>query len=294
MYRRLICLCLCTYLLSYALAQSCEAPFPSHPDPSLEQAVLDSAPILSDNTSLTESDPFMLRAAARKMSNINIEIVSDPVCPWCYIGKKKLDQAIEEYQVENPDTTFTKTWKSFYVKPNSPLTGVTVLPHLAHQYGETMASVMTQRIRTMGADVGIDFKCEGKTGRTRDAHRVIQLAKLKHPELTTGIVQALFEAYWETSPGADITSHEDITKAGVKAGLDETEVREWLASDNGGKEADAEARALYISGVPNYKIGKYSVSGAQDSSSFVKIFNNIKAVENGEPEPWSWGSCVGQ
>ncbi|OKL55326.1 hypothetical protein UA08_09367 [Talaromyces atroroseus] len=224
------------------------------------------------------------------MTNFNIEIVSDPVCPWCYIGKKKLDKAIEIHQSTHPYDTFTRTWKPFYVKPHSPEKGVPVLPNLRKQYGTMMANMMTERVRSIGADAGINFKFEGKTGRTRDAHRLIQLGKTKSPEMQTRVVEELFASYWEGE--ADITSHEDLTKAGVKAGLDEAEVKEWLANDRGGKEVDAEAGMARVNGVPNYRVGKYTVSGAQDPGAFLKIFHKIKAIENGEPE--GWGSCVGQ
>ncbi|KAL5316078.1 hypothetical protein ACEPPN_016955 [Leptodophora sp. 'Broadleaf-Isolate-01'] len=224
------------------------------------------------------------------MTNFNIEIVSDPVCPWCYIGKKKLDMAIETHQSLHPEDTFTRTWKPFYVKPHSPEKGVPVLPNLRKQYGEMMANMMAERVKGIGADVGIDFKFAGKTGRTRDAHRLIQLGKMKSPQMQTRVVEELFSSYWEGE--ADITSHEDLAQAGVKAGLNPGEVKEWLASDEGGKEVDAEAGAAHVNGVPNYRVGKYTIGGAQDPAAFLKIFNRIKATENGEPE--GWGSCVGQ
>ena len=153
-----------------------------------------------------------------------------------------------------------------------------------------MANMMAERVRRIGADVGIDFKFAGKTGRTRDAHRLIQLGKTKSPQMQTRVVEELFSSYWEGE--ADITSHEDLSQAGVKAGLDEVEVKEWLASDKGGKAVDAEAGTAHVNGVPNYRVGKYTVEGAQDPGAFLKIFNKIKAMENGESE--GWGSCVGQ
>lgn len=101
-----------TYLLCYALAES----YPGAPFPEL----LNPTP---NNVSSCEQQPFMLRPTLRKMTNFNIEIVSDPVCPWCYIGKKNLDKAIETYQASHPEDTFTRSWKPFYVKPHSPLKG---------------------------------------------------------------------------------------------------------------------------------------------------------------------------
>jgi hypothetical protein len=180
-----------TYLLYYVLAESCpQAPLHGLPDPALA------------NISSRDPELFMLRPFTRGMTNFDIEIVSDPVCLWCYIGKKKLDQAIETYHSSHPEDTCTKTWKPFYVKPHSPekgeyfhthilqyfrlisaFLGVPVLPNFRKQYGETMANMMAERVRGIGTDVGIDFKFAGKTGRTREAHRLIQLGKTKSPQM---------------------------------------------------------------------------------------------------------------
>jgi hypothetical protein len=106
------------YLFYYALAES-----------ALETCLPKLADIAPSNVSFREPEPFMLRSStARKMTNFNIEIVSDPVSPWCYIGKKKLDKAIAIHQTLHPDDTFTKTWKPFYVKPHSPEKGHTPSP----------------------------------------------------------------------------------------------------------------------------------------------------------------------
>ena len=150
------------------------------------------------------------------------------------------------------------------------------------------ANMMAERVRSIGMDMGINFRFEGKTGRTRDAHRLIQLGKTKSPEMQTQVVEELFKSYWEGQ--ADITSHKDLTEAGVKAGLDEAEVKEWLASDEGGREVDAEAGMARVNGVPNYMVGKYSLSGSQEQGAFLKIFHKIKAIEHGESEVWD--SCV--
>jgi predicted DsbA family dithiol-disulfide isomerase len=135
----------------------------------------------------------------------------------------------------------------------------------------------------VGKDTGIKFKFGGKTGNTRDSHRLIQLGKSKSPAVQTRVVGELFAAYFENE--GDITSHETLQKAGVKAGLDESEVKEWLGSDKGGKAADEEveqAQLNQISGVPNFTIqGKYEIGGAQDSGVFLRLFEKIKATEEG-------------
>jgi predicted DsbA family dithiol-disulfide isomerase len=138
-----------------------------------------------------------------------------------------------------------------------------------------------QRLADVGRDVGISFKFGGKTGNTRDSHRLIQLGKSKSPAVQTRVVEELFAAYFENE--GDITSHEVLKNAGVKAGLDEKEVVEWLKSDKGGKAVDEEverAQLNQISGVPNFTIqGKYEVGGAQDPGVFLRLFEKIKAAE---------------
>lgn len=138
-----------------------------------------------------------------------------------------------------------------------------------------------ERLNAAGKDVGISFKYGGKTGNTRDSHRLIQLGKSKGPQMQTRVVEELFKAYFENEQ--DITSHDVLRKAAVKAGLAEAEVREWLESGKGGKEVDkevAEAQMSNISGVPNFTIqGKYEVGGAQDPAAFVQLFERLKAIE---------------
>lgn len=99
--------------------------------------------------------------------------------------------------------------------------------------------------------------------------------------MQTRVVEELFSAYFENE--GDITSHSVISAAAIKAGLDEKEVSEWLASDRGGPEVDREVEAAQrnqISGVPNFTVqGKFEVGGAQDSSVFLGLFERIKKAE---------------
>jgi predicted DsbA family dithiol-disulfide isomerase len=121
-------------------------------------------------------------------------------------------------------------------------------------------------------------------GNTRDSHRLIQLGKTKSAAAQTAVIQALFSAYFENE--GDITDHSVLRAAGIKAGLPEQEVREWLKSDKGGEEVDVEveeARRLGITGVPNFTInGRYEVGGAQDPGVFLRLFEKIKAGERTE------------
>ena len=143
---------------------------------------------------------------------------------------------------------------------------------------------MFDHLSQIGKSVGIHFKFGGKTGSTRDSHRLVQLGKTKSSAMQTRVVEELFAAYFENEQ--DITSREVLRTAGMKAGLDDAEVREWLAGDQGGREVDAEvyaAQAQQISGVPKFTInGKFEVSGAQDRNIFLELFEKIKAAQGTE------------
>ena len=137
------------------------------------------------------------------------------------------------------------------------------------------------RLTAVGKDVGINFSFGGKTGSTRDAHRLAQLGKAKGLDVQTRIVEELFAAYFENEK--DITSHEVLREAGVRAGLPEEEVQEWLKSDKGGPEVDREvmeAQVRGVSGVPNFVLqDKYEIGGAQDADAFVNCFEKLKEIE---------------
>ena len=200
------------------------------------------------------------------------------------MGKNKLERGIAAYKAAHPDSndTFSTTWSPFYLQPDAPKIGMDKRQMYIQKFGEDRVVMMHQRLAQIGKEVGINFKFGGKTGNTRDSHRLIQLGKTKGPEMQTRVVEALFAAYFENEQ--DITSHDVLQAAGVKAGLDAGEVKEWLASDKGGKQVDDEVRDAtenIISGVPNFTIdGKYEIRGAQDPETFKRVFEKIKELEN--------------
>lgn len=161
--------------------------------------------------------------------------------------------------------------------------GVDKTAYYRGKFGDERTTEMFSRLSQVGKEAGINFKFGGKTGNTRDSHRLIQLGKSKSPTLQTRIVEELFSAYFENE--GDITSHEVLLDAAKKAGFDEKEAKEWLNSEKGGKEVDAEveeAQINQISGVPRFEIqGKYLVGGAQDPDVFLRLFEKIKATEEG-------------
>jgi predicted DsbA family dithiol-disulfide isomerase len=111
--------------------------------------------------------------------------------------------------------------------------------------------MMQERLSQIGEAEGIHFKYGGKTGNTRDSHRLIQLGKTKGPFVQTRVIEELFAAYFENEK--DITTQPVLIEAAVKAGLDDKEAKEWLESGKGGPEVDKEVQDAVeqnISGVP--------------------------------------------
>ncbi|CAD6569154.1 MAG: hypothetical protein ASARMPREDX12_002228 [Alectoria sarmentosa] len=217
------------------------------------------------------------------MTIFNIAITSDNVCPWCYVGKNKLERGISLYKSAHPSSsdTFTTTWLPFYLNPAAPKIGVDKRSYYKSRFGAEKATMILDRLAAVGKDAGINFSFGGKTGNTRDSHRLVELGKTKGPDVQTRIVEQLFKSYFEQE--GDITSHEVLRHAGVRAGLEEEEVRSWLESDKGGEEVDkevAEAQIRGVSGVPNFVLqGKYEIGGAQDADAFVKVFEKVKEME---------------
>ncbi|KAJ8611627.1 hypothetical protein MRB53_037851 [Persea americana] len=214
------------------------------------------------------------------MTSYNIDIVSDTVCPWCFLGKRRLDAAIEQHQRQYPSDTFTITWHAYYLNPDAPKS-VDKQAYYQQKFGVERTRVMQGHMKRLGEQYGINFAFGGRTGNTRDSHRLVQLGKSKGEDMQTKVVVSLFNAYFESEE--DITSKDILIARGVKAGLAENEVREWMDSDKGGAEVDQEvkkAQTQFITGVPNFTInGRYQIQGAEEPSSFLEVFNAIKAKQ---------------
>jgi predicted DsbA family dithiol-disulfide isomerase len=234
------------------------------------------------------------------MTNFNINVVSDTVCresqkaparplnhanketAWCYVGKKRLEKGIAAYKEKHPgaNDTFATNWFPFYLDPTAPKS-INKQERYESKFGKERTAMMQQRLSQIGQAEGINFKYGGNTGNTRDSHRLIQLGKTKGPQIQTRVIEELFAAYFENEQ--DITRQDILVEAGVKAGLEEKEAKEWLESGKGGSEVDKEVQSAVeqnISGVPNFTINDtFEISGAQDVSAFVQLFERLKKQE---------------
>ncbi len=195
---------------------------------------------------------------------MQVEIWSDVVCPWCYLGKRQFEQALAGFAHRGEVAV---TYRSFELDPAAP-PGVTTptVDVLASKYGMSAAQAhdAQRQMEERAAQRGLTFRMDGlRSGSTRDAHRLLHLAKARGRQAE--LAERLHRAYF-TEHGSvfDAASLADLAAA---AGLDRAEAQAVLAGDEYAHDVDADeqmARSLGVTGVPFFVIGRrYAVSGAQ-------------------------------
>jgi predicted DsbA family dithiol-disulfide isomerase len=203
---------------------------------------------------------------------MRIDIVADVICPWCFIGKRRLERAL----ALRPDLSVTLSWRAFELNPDMPSEGISREAYLAAKFGGFgMAERLYANIRAAGRGVGIDFAFERirRTPNTLRAHRLIRLAADRGR--ANAVVEALFRAYFIA--GLDIGDVETLAVIAARAGLDHAEARRHLASEAGTAEVRADehrARRLGIHAVPCFVLERgYAISGAQEPEMFLPLFD---------------------
>ena len=207
---------------------------------------------------------------------MRVEIFSDIACPWCYIGKRRFQKALSEY--EHADDVEV-VWRSFELDPNAPKheTGLTI-DKLVAKYGvdPDEARRMMAGATEQAATVGLEFNLEqAREANTFDAHRLTHLAA------TVGLQEELFEAFMSAYQvdGEYLGSHETLERLAVQAGLDRDAVRSVLTSDayaDAVRDDQLRARRLGVSGVPFFVFDSTSgISGAQSSDYFLRALEQL-------------------
>jgi predicted DsbA family dithiol-disulfide isomerase len=201
-----------------------------------------------------------------------IEIVSDLVCPWCYIGQHRLERALKHDSAPAPRLL----WRAFQLNPDMPPDGVPRQAYLAAKFGGTFhASRIYEAIGEAGAAEGIrfDFDRITRTPNSLNAHRLKRLAR-RH-EIEPDVTDRLYRAYFEQA--RDIGSLGVLADIAAEAGLDRAEAVRFLTSEAERMAVlreDIGARRLGITGVPCVIIGgKYALSGAQEPEFFLPLFD---------------------
>ena len=206
---------------------------------------------------------------------VKIDVISDVVCPWCYIGKRRIEKAISKL---NGEISVELEYHPFELNPDTPKDGRNQKQYLAAKFGgDEKYDEITNYVTEVAAEEGLHFDYEKQkiSPNTRDAHRIIMSAKAEGKQLATK--EAFMKAYFED--GIDLTKKENLIAVAVKAGLDGKKVSEFLDSEEGLAEVVMEEQSYQqrgVRGVPFFIINnKYGVSGAQSSETFVKAIRQV-------------------
>ena len=212
---------------------------------------------------------------------VKLDILSDPICPWCYIGKAQLDTALKSH----PDHPFEIEWHPFQLNPDIPREGMDRRSYLEAKFGgPDAAAEVYARIAAAAEAAGlkIDFGRIDRTPNTLDAHRLIHWAGIEGRQ--TAVVSALFRAYFEE--GRDIGDREVLADIADGCGLDAAMIHRLLESDADEEEIrarDAWARERGVTGVPTFVVGRrHAVPGAQPPELWERVIAEIEAQERGE------------
>lgn len=212
---------------------------------------------------------------------LQIDVVSDVVCPWCYIGKHRIESALALV----PDVPVKLNFRPFFLNPWVPREGISREDYLTTKFGSVEAyKGIAGRVVAAASEEGLVYKPElvARQPNTTDCHRLILWAEAigKAPEMK----QRLMELYFRD--GGDLTDVNVLVQAGADVGLDADDVRGRLATDEDVARVSADAQEAAekgISGVPTYVFAqKYAVSGAQDPNLLARAIRQVSAEINAQ------------
>jgi len=207
---------------------------------------------------------------------MQLDVVIDVVCPWCYIGKKQLDGALEM----RPDVVSGVHWRPYQLAPETPHEGVDRKVYYSKKFGEgPQVEAARARLTEIGAALGIQFDTVSKCtiANTLDAHRLIRWGSA--PGVQTEIVEDIMQRYFEDC--AFLGDHDLLADVAAKAGMDGELVRDLLATN---KDCDlvqreiGQAAQMGIQGVPMFIFdGKSGLSGAQGAEALAGVIDKLQA-----------------
>ncbi|MEO9338926.1 DsbA family oxidoreductase [Mesorhizobium sp. SB112] len=216
--------------------------------------------------------------------SVTVDVVSDVVCPWCFIGQKRLDKAIELL----PDIDVHVRWRPFQLDPTIPAGGIDRKQYMLSKFGsEERLKEIHARVEQLGADEGIEFDFDAITvsPNTIDAHRVIRWSAAQGEAAQNTVARRLFQLYFEE--GKNVGDHEVLIDAVRGAGLDAAPIEVLLATDADRTEISTEAATasqMGITGVPCFLLeSKYAVMGAQDVATLADAIQQVATAKaNGD------------
>jgi predicted DsbA family dithiol-disulfide isomerase len=205
---------------------------------------------------------------------MRVDIFSDTICPWCYLGKRRFELALEARPQYEPHIN----WRPFELNPDLPWEGVERAGYLAAKFGEPAQIVDSQKVLAgHGEAVGLQFRFDliERVPNTRRSHLLI--AHAARHNLSSEVTERVMQAYFEE--GRNIGDVEELVRLGVEAGLAERETRSAVIlreGQDGIVAAERHAAVLGITGVPTFIFDRqYSVSGAQEIETFIRIIDQV-------------------
>jgi predicted DsbA family dithiol-disulfide isomerase len=213
---------------------------------------------------------------------MRIDVVSDAICPWCWVGKRNLEGALAQLAEEGEQ--FEVHWRPFQLNPDMPREGVERDAYRAQKFGSVARSrELDAQVASAGRAAGVEFRhaLMLRTPNTVDAHRVIRLAGEQGPAVQNAVVEALFVAYFHD--GRDIGDRAVLAEIAAAAGLD---AAAYLESDAGAAEVaqeDMGFRRSGLSGVPTFALeGHVLFSGAMPSDRMADVFRRALPILRGQ------------
>ena len=227
-----------------------------------------------------------------------IEIVSDVVCPWCYVGKRQIEAALAEHARSNPGAVPPRIqWKPFELNPTLPEDGMSRHEYVTTKFGAARSKDVYARVTAVGVEHGIAFAFDRivRQPNTLAAHSLIALAGDDRTAagdddrgsagsgagsgLQDRVVEALFRAYF--IDGADLTSHATLADIAIDAGLERARVEACLADPatrQAVRDEEARARRMGVEGVPFFILERrLAVSGAQGAEALLEAIRQLEA-----------------
>lgn len=213
------------------------------------------------------------------MSNttpLQIDVVSDVVCPWCYIGKRRLESALALV----PDVPVDVHWRPFFLNPWVPREGMSREQYLTTKFGSVEAyQDIAGRVAQAAAAEGLQYNSDRmkRQPNTLDCHRLIHWADEEGK--AAAMKQRLMDLYFRD--GGDLTDADVLVQAAAAIGLNADRIRARLAGDEDADVVSAQAKEAAdkgISGVPTYVLARtYAISGAQDPAQFAEAIQQVAA-----------------
>ncbi|KAL4903136.1 thioredoxin-like protein [Aspergillus multicolor] len=215
------------------------------------------------------------------MAIIPIDIISDVICPWCFIGYRTLQKAISLYRKTYPGASkdeFRIEWKPYFIDQVPPEDSLLVNDRMSRRMKPSQVLAAQTRLKRVGKSVGIEFRFGGSIGSSRLAHRALYFAfQNEGSEIQCALAEVLFKYQFEME--RDVSLLDVLVEAAVEAELDESVVREYLEGEGGKEEVEEEqrrARDMGIKGVPCFVVGdgaaKEMIDGAGDMEEFFGAF----------------------